>query len=314
MKTRIYKIVQLLWVALVLFFIAWYLKNNLENLKNYEFRPQWSWLFLALVCESARRLTGGLRWFLVSTPNREGDSWIGFLEHLHTFFVSNLAMYIPGTVWQVMSRVHLGQQKGQSALKVSMGIVYEMAFMVWSGTVVASYMLSVIFEFTPAQWIAMILAMVVLSIVLVHPAFVNAALRLVLGVFRRPVSKVRTSPGHGLVLLFVSLLAWIFGGTSLYFISRSIMPDLGGTFLPYVISLYAMGWVIGFLTPWAPAGLGIRDGIFVWGLSAYLAAPLPILVAGISRLISVLPDLFWATLSHMMLKRLEKNGRIPPSP
>lgn len=309
MKERVYKIVQLVWIALVVCFVFLYLKNNLENLRNYEFTSQPLWLVLALICELIRRMAGGVRWFLVSTPNQDTVSRVEFLEHLHTFFVSNLAMYIPGTVWQVMSRIHLGHQKGHSALKVSMGIVYEIAFMVCSGTMIGSYMIVEVFDLSLVQCVLLVFALGFMATVLVHPAAVNTGLRLVLTVLRRPVVKVETTVKRGSVLLFVSLGAWIFGGASLYCISRAIMPDLAGEFLPYVISLYAMGWVIGFLTPWAPAGLGIRDGIFVWGLNAYMTAPFPVLVAIASRLISIIPDLFWAAVSHATLKCLKDRRR-----
>lgn len=300
MRARIYKIVQLTWACLVIFFLAYYLQNNLGNLQYYELKPQLSWLALAVTCELIRRLLAGVRWFLVSTPNRDGIGWLEVFEHFHTFFVSNLAMYIPGTVWYVMSRVHLGRQKGHSALKVSMSLIYETALMVWSGTVVGSYLIVTAFKMSSIQMTILLCALGGVSIVLIHPAMVNAGLRMVCTALRRPVSKVETTFQQGCILLLVSLSVWVFGGASLYCISRAMMPDLVGTFLPYVTSLYAMGWVIGFLTPWAPAGIGIRDGIFVWGLNAYMVAPFPVLVAIISRLITLVPDLFWAGLASVL--------------
>ncbi len=34
----------------------------------------------------------------------------------------------------------------------------------------------------------------------------------------------------------------------------------------YVISLFALGWIAGYLTPGAPAGLGVREAILIFGL------------------------------------------------
>lgn len=300
MRARIYKTIQLVWACLVIIFVAHYLKNNLGNLQNYELKPQLPWLALAVICELIRRLIGGIRWILVSTPNRKKLGWLEVFEHFHTFFVSNLAMYIPGTVWYVMSRIHLGRQKGHSALKMSMSMIYETVLMVWSGAVVGSYLIANTFNMSSVQMTVLLCALGGMSIVLIHPVTINAGLRLAFVALRRPVSRVHTTFQQGGILLLVSLSVWVFGGASLYCISRAMMPELEGTFLPYVTSLYAMGWVIGFLTPWAPAGLGIRDGIFVWGLNAYMAAPFPVLVAIISRLITLVPDLFWAGLVSVL--------------
>lgn len=98
MGRRISKIIQLGWTLLIIFFVVYYLKKNFGNLQEFDYELELSWLIYAVVLEMAKRLIGGIRWTLVFTQNRGHIGWMEIIDHLHTFFVSNLASYLPGSV------------------------------------------------------------------------------------------------------------------------------------------------------------------------------------------------------------------------
>ncbi len=71
---------------------------------------------------------------------------------------------------------------------------------------------------------------------------------------------------------------------------------------PALISLFAIAWTAGVITPGAPSGLGIREAVLVVGLSPIAPAADAVLIAGLLRLLTVSGDvlffLFGASKVH----------------
>ncbi len=63
----------------------------------------------------------------------------------------------------------------------------------------------------------------------------------------------------------------------------SVFGGNGGAYLN-VVGVFALAWVAGFVTPGAPAGLGVRDAIMVAGLSPVYGAGTALGVTVIMRL------------------------------
>ena len=81
---------------------------------------------------------------------------------------------------------------------------------------------------------------------------------------------------------------------------KALGADVTTDSLLHITSLFALSWVIGFLTPWAPSGLGIREGLLYWLLQSFVTAPLAMVAAVATRLITILEDVFWAVLSLLI--------------
>ena len=62
------------------------------------------------------------------------------------------------------------------------------------------------------------------------------------------------------------------------------------TNLLYHTGLFSLAWVVGFVTPGAPAGLGVRDAIIVTGLTAVYGAGIAVGLTVLLRFVTISGD------------------------
>ncbi|MEW5733839.1 MAG: hypothetical protein AB1921_03235 [Thermodesulfobacteriota bacterium] len=300
-KSRALKISQAAWLVLVACFVAWYFSRNFAELSRYAFHPRLGWLAAALALATLRRLIGGIR--CVDIALYPSTPWTrrNVFGLLSAYFISGLAVYIPGNVWFIANRIYLTQKQGLTTMKSSLALAYEMGLNAWTALVLGSFAgigLLVKGKLTLGFLLA---AFVVLSFFLFHEKTVNAVLVRVNRRLRRPHSPVSIKPVWASRVLGWSFLLWTVGGLSLVCVLKAFCPEVPANPV-YVTSALSLAWVIGFLTPWAPSGLGIQEGLLVWFLSAY-PAPVPLIAAVCLRLMYVFEDVFWASLVLMFGNR-----------
>jgi uncharacterized membrane protein YbhN (UPF0104 family) len=77
---------------------------------------------------------------------------------------------------------------------------------------------------------------------------------------------------RSVVGLVVSLFAlmWILMGLSIYL----LVLEVRDVSVIYVVSLFALSFILGFVAIFAPAGLGIREAVITAGLAAFVGVPI----------------------------------------
>lgn len=295
--------IRVVWAGLIVFFVGYYIWRNWAVFCSYDWELDWRWLLVALVWAMGRRLLGGIRWCLIIFYNQKRWTRRDILDHLGVYFLSNLARYIPGSFWYVAGRVGLGKDKGVSTLRTSMGSVYEMGLNVWTGCLVGACVATTLFLPNDLTFVVLVALLIVLSLLMIHPKVVNPLLRYTLRVIKRPSTRVGLTFGWMLQLWLISMAVWIVGGLSQFCLLRALYPSLSLEHLAGITSSTALAWTIGFLVPWAPQGLGVRDGLLVWMLGAYVPTPLAVIAAVASRLITVFEDLAWSLIAITVSRR-----------
>jgi hypothetical protein len=94
------------------------------------------------------------------------------------------------------------------------------------------------------------------------------------------------------------LLAWASLGTS-FWITLGPFSEVPVPWI-FTIGVYCLAYIAGFLVPFAPAGLGVREGVLALGMAAYLTPEMALLLAALNRgvyllaeIILVIPCLAW---------------------
>ena len=298
------RVMQVIWVGLIVFFVGYYVWHNWMAFRSYNWQLDLRWVLVAVVWAMARRLLGGIRWILIVLfCDQEKCTWREVFDHLSVYFRSNLARYIPGSLWYMASRMNLSREKGFSTLRTSIGLVYETGLNVWSGCVAGAYVAATVFLFESRSFAVLATLLIVLTLLMIHPAVTNPLLRYALRVLKRPSTKVNLTFGWGLQLWLVSIALWVAGGFSQFYLLKAFYPALSLGHIAGVTSATALAWTIGFLTPWAPSGLGVRDGLLVWFLQAYVPVPLAVVATVASRLVTILEDVAWSSISILVLRR-----------
>jgi uncharacterized membrane protein YbhN (UPF0104 family) len=75
---------------------------------------------------------------------------------------------------------------------------------------------------------------------------------------------------------------WLIYGGSVYLLTASVYP-VSLDALPTLTGMYALAWVLGFLSFITPSGLGVREGILSYMLSFVVPVPVAMLLALLLR-------------------------------
>lgn len=187
---------------------------------------------------------------------------------LRTYGVSQIAKYLPGNVGHFVSRQLLGASAGVPQAVLARSSLYEVAGLAAAGLLLGLPALPLIDD-RLFRWAAPPAAAAIVLAVL-------AAVRL----------KAGARPAQVLAAHLLFLLAASFVFTTLFALTA---PDPGLSW-PTVCGAYAAAWLAGFVTPGAPAGLGVRELVLVFLLDGRASEQdlLPAVV--LSRAVTMLGD------------------------
>lgn len=294
---------QITWIVVVVFFIAVAIAGNWEAVQSI----QWTGerigsIGLAVVATLLRRLAGGLRWvWIVRLLGRGGA--MSVRQSLKVYFVANLATYLPGTYWFIPGRVVMNSKHGVSALQTAVSTLLEHFLLILSGALLGIFGLDLIAGLlgVPVNSLLWVLLVVVIGLAGIHPWSIRQMTNLMARALKMEPVTISLSYGMMVLQLLWSLVIWLLGSLSLLFLARAFLPEIGLEQLGVFSAIFSVSWLIGFFTPFAPSGLGVREGVL--GLAfAGLGIPvgITILLATLSRLLIIFEDLFWAAVGFLL--------------
>ena len=224
------------------------------------------WLIPAVVILPAYFVFSAYGWDLIL---RFMGMHIGFRQAQVAWGQPLLARYVPGSVLYVLGRVVLSERAGIPRRMTIASIVYEQAISATSAVVVAAYFIINHPDLEGEPWRWAVLVLIPLAIFLLHPKVFGPLCNRVLSAFgREPLPAV--VPLRGVLMLVVYFsMNWLVVALGIYCVARSV------TYIPpedilLVGSAQAIGYFAALVTLVAPAGLGVRDAAFAWGMKAAL--------------------------------------------
>jgi len=219
------------------------------------------------------------------------DSSLSFRQVFRLQFLSALGRYLPGTIWQYLGRVVLCERIGVPPAVTVASLGLETAFALLSAGLV--WLLTLPWQIQSVgmvrwEWYLLLLPVGLLA---VHPAVFGRMFNGGLRLLKRPPLQMDLTYRQvlGFVGLYVGL--WFLFGLAFFLFARSLTPLGWNCYLP-VTGVYALAWVIGMVSVFAPAGIGVREGVLSVLLAQYLPEPTAIVVALLSRL--------WVTLAELV--------------
>ncbi|HSU18045.1 lysylphosphatidylglycerol synthase domain-containing protein [Longimicrobium sp.] len=200
---------------------------------------------------------------------------------LRIWFLSNLARYIPGTVFQFLTAAQLSRSAGLSAAVLLTSLLVHTGITLLSALLVSAWTLAApLFPaLPPPAVIAIGAAATVAAAGFVHPRFLNAMLGIIPRLLKRETIRWNGSWGYGLGLLAMSLASWAMYGAAYWLFLRSLTP-MAPAHLPMVSGVNALSFAAGWIVFFAPGGLGVRE----YAMKQLL---LPLLPVGVAALISI---------------------------
>jgi hypothetical protein len=220
-------------------------------------------------------------WWLLLKCFNDVTAWKWAVK---TYGISQLAKYVPGNVFQFAGRQALGVAEGLSGKSMAKSAVVEIALLAISGATLASLTLSLVYAGLQ-NFIGPLVSF-------------SLAVMVIIAIYA----------WRGWLLVHAYLLQLLFfvsAGIIFVLTLNAIHPGLiGVSEAPIVTGAFVLSWLIGFLTPGAPAGIGIRELVLTIVLNNMIGATDLILAVALSRLITMLGD-----LGFFFVTALGINGR-----
>jgi glycosyltransferase 2 family protein len=271
-------------------FLGLTIARHWRQVEAFHWDVRWGLLAASVVALTGVLTWGVLVWKLVL--DRFDHPPVPMRRLLRIWYLSNLARYVPGKIWQFVGAAELARLAGLSRSLVLTSMVVHMGFGLLSAAVMASMVLlpGGLPEGVPSVGLG---ALAALSLGLVHPALIDQALSLLSRILKRDVVRWRGRWRDGVFLLGLSLVSWVLYGAAFALFIHAVV----GTSLEHVLPLAgvnALSFLAGYLVFLAPAGLGAREGVMAVLLRPFAPVAIAAVLAVLARLWTVGAELMGA--------------------
>ena len=192
------------------------------------------------------------------------------------FGISQIAKYIPGNVFHFAGRQALGMSTGVAAMPLLKSSVWGLGFVIGTGALFGVLTLPALIPAISAD----------ISILLFTALCIVGFFCL----FRFSLKLARAFCWY---LFFHTATGFIFIGL-LYLLSDSSVP------LFFICGSYVLAWLAGFITPGAPAGIGIRELILLFLLKGMIIETDLLLAVLLGRFVTVGGDMLFFLIASIV--------------
>ena len=305
--TALIVIFKLTLFAIVLFFVFRALVLRLVDFTLSDIKLAHWFAVWALVCILFGSAMSVIVRRLMLAPVWHPPGWAAMCA---ITWVSLMGKYVPGKFASLAGAVWM---LGNYGVPRSVGL--SVIFMIQGLSVVLGLIIAVpltlwgpVYQRLPLAWLWCSL-FVAIGVVCLHPkVFSTAANFLLRKTHRQPLQAMHGIRNYvfPLIIMFINQ---ILIGTSLWFLARSV-TEVSPIFVPFFISARALASTVGFLAVFAPAGVGVREGILLIVLSPVIGGGYAAIVVVAWRLLLTIVDVVLAGIGLLILRALRRKGAI----
>lgn len=211
---------------------------------------------------------------------------------IRTYAISQITKYVPGNIFQFVGRQALGMAKGLPAWALVKSSVWEIGLIAFCGSLFGFFVLPI---FTDSYYIN---SLVCLFLFLLTFTISFVALRKCLN------PSFSNAMSYYTIFLIISSFLFL----ALIFLQNKSFEivDINNLFI--LCSAYIVAWLIGLITPGAPAGVGVRELVLLFILDGIIQESNLLAVILLGRLVTIGGDvLFYAVLAASRVKKGECN-------
>lgn len=309
--------------------IAWVVKLGLTVAVTYflfrSLRLSWSqiralapqdWRPQPLPLAASFALLLGVFGYLVSLWARMvsslGGPRLGLVEAFRIFFIANLGRYVPGKIWQLAGLTYLARRQGVSISVASSAAILGQLYSLGAAACVAALGFALGPSTSlPRGVLPAALALAAVTILLTTvPAIVRFMLLLGFRLARSSDPAPEVSGWFGLRWLGLYLPGWLAYGVA-FGLLWSAFSEAAPVSWTAAAGAFAGAYFLGYTALFAPAGVGVREGVMTVLLAPLLGGATATVLAVIARL--------WMTIGELIpvaciaageaMSRLERKRR-----
>nr|WP_225938698.1 YbhN family protein [Kovacikia minuta] len=289
------------WLILggTLFFLGKVLKDNWEQVASVRVSGAgWVYLAIALGMTLLGYTCAGWVWGRILQDFQQP---IGTIWAIQTYLKTNIAKYLPGNVWQFYGRVVAATKGGATLSAATVSVLLEPLLMAAAALLIAlfcSQQVAAKYGLTGVglQWFSLVV--VLLS---VHPRVLNQLILRLRKVKQKAANAEPDPPvfqmeHYPLVPLVGELAFLVLRGIGFVLTFLAVSP-IAPNQIPLLFSVFGLAWLLGFIIPGAPGGIGVFEATAIALMSHTFSAGILFSGVALYRLISVLSEAVGAGLA-----------------
>ena len=282
------------YYLLLLAAAAYFLFRWGDRLPEVLARVQLRWVMASLAVTA---LAGMVYSYVQYTLYRRLGAAVSYWTTFRIITISQLGKYLPGIVLFAGNYYLLSRKAGISTVQVGSSFVISQALWMLTASLCGLPALSLLNPVLRYTVLVLPLALVLL----IHPRFLGGLLRLAQRLAGRAQGEPLPLP-EGLAvssylwLALLFLLNWALAGLATWFSLRAFGPLAIDAF-PLALASTALGTVAGLVALFAPAGLGVREGLGAVILAPAVGPEMALLSLVLLRGITAIVDILFAVMS-----------------
>lgn len=213
---------------------------------------------------------------------------ISFFEDFRIWALSSLTRFIPGKIWQYPGRIIMLSEAGVSTIVSGTAILAEILFnLTFGALVVLGSQID-----TNYRLFYLVFILPFIFLLLTNRFFLKRLIVLVKwlsGKNLKTLEQINFSYKYIPLIIISFVVRFVVPGGVLYFLIDALTP-VNINLLPVFIGLFSLSWLIGYVSIFAPAGLGVAEITLAGLLSSYMPLSVASSVAVGFRIVNLLAE------------------------
>ena len=281
----------------VLVALGYYIHNNITEILNYDFQFDWIAIILAFFAAVGGYLIMFSVWQkLAFSFGLEASSKVAG----KAYYLSQLGKYIPGKVGLVLVRMDAYRGYSRKNVALATGVEYIASFISACILILVATIFVDLHLPSYLRWLA--LGLLIALLALLWPTVLKRVANFFFKLIKRqPVEKV-PSFRKMLLIVFMYVIVGLFYGLCLFLVLNSLSP-VG---IQYYLAITGTFWaaaLIGIAVLFAPSGIGIREGVLMLVLPAFVPEPTVIVGAILIRFVMITAELSLACIFTVLVRK-----------
>lgn len=291
------------WIVpvVVAVFIGRSIVTNWSQVREAEWALEPGWLALSFILCSGWYWARPMGWSVAL--NGFGRP-VPFRPLFRLYRRAEMSRFVPGAVWQFVSRVYLIKRWGVAPAACLAATLIDFVLAMLAAVPLAALRLA---DALPMMRGYLLWAFVVFpfgALAVVHPKILNFWAGFTAKILKQPYQKLDISWARlgGVWLMYALAWAgWAFGAAC--FVRGVVRIDAGD--IPIVASSYALSWLSAMLTMISPAGMGIREALLGLLLEPVLPRGAALTVAVGIRLWMTFCEVVWTLVGEHLARAVD---------
>jgi hypothetical protein len=288
--------------AAVCYFVARYVARHADALTDVP-APRLDWLGVAC-------LLGGLSSLVIPLALRQivRAHGLGVLFHraVGLYYLPMLGKYVPGKIWSIVGVLYWYPLEGIPQRIALTSVTLLMVLGLSAGMLVSFLFGTTAYGDESTIWLVPVLVGAIL--LATSPRVMYPTLNAVLRRLKRHEIETHATMGQVLITLLLMVLYQVSYGVAFVCLAKSFVDEISVNATLQFVGLFAFAQIAGFLAFFAPAGIGVREGVLIAGLTPVVGPGAAIVISGVSRLWQTGLELLMAGLGWVALRHGRKDG------